>query len=171
MENVENKKNNKNAKHKRLTVIGYVLLVLAFLIVAPVACPPVFGYHTYTVSSDSTGLVSKTSLVYAKASNNYQPGEIVAIDNLDGDRDVDVDYVTSGDDSTLTLEGGKTVELAQVLGRVAAKTPVWGILSQLCFSVVGIIVTILIFVAGAALTIWANKLARKNEEDEDEKEA
>lgn len=56
-----------------------------------------------------------------------------------------------------------------VAGHVVAKTPFIGYLSQLCFSVVGIIVTVLIFVAGLGCMMYANKISKEvNQELEDE---
>lgn len=56
-----------------------------------------------------------------------------------------------------------------VAGHVVAKTPFIGYLSQLCFSVVGIIVTVVIFVAGLGCMMYANKISKEvNQELEDE---
>ena len=147
---------------RTITIIAYALLIVGALIIAPVVCPPIFGYHTYTVSADYSGNVNPSgSLVYAKASDMYSAGNLVAIDNLDGDRDVDVYYVESVKDGKIALEDGSAVEMNQVIGRVVAKTPFFGYLSQLCFSVIGIIVIVIILGMGIGLATYANILARK----------
>ena len=48
-----------------------------------------------------------------------------------------------------------------VKGQVIAKTPFIGYLSQLCFSAVGIIVTVVIFAAGVAIMMYVNKISKK----------
>ena len=37
----------KKGKRTGLTILGYVLVIVALLIVLPVVLPPIFGYHTY----------------------------------------------------------------------------------------------------------------------------
>lgn len=149
-----------------LTIAAYALLIVGLLIIAPVICPLVFGYHTYTVSEDYSGNMNPSgTLVYAKASSEYNAGNIVAVDNMDGDRDVDVYYVEAVQDGKVTLEGGDTVGLDQVAGRVAAKTPVFGYLSQLCFTVWGIILTVVLFAAGIGMATYANILTRRGKKE------
>ena len=48
-----------------------------------------------------------------------------------------------------------------VKGQVIAKTPFIGYLSQLCFSAVGIIVTVVIFAAGVAIMMYVNKISKE----------
>ncbi len=149
-----------------LTIAAYALLIVGLLIIAPVICPLVFGYHTYTVSEDYSGNMNPSgTLVYAKASSEYNAGNIVAVDNLDGDRDVDVYYVEAVQDGKVTLEGGDTVDMDQVAGRVAAKTPFFGYLSQLCFTVWGIILTAVLFAAGIGMAAYANILTRRGKKE------
>lgn len=149
-----------------LTIAAYALLIVGLLIIAPVICPLVFGYHTYTVSEDYSGNMNPSgTLVYAKASSEYNAGNIVAVDNMDGDRDVDVYYVEAVQDGKVTLEGGDTVDMDQVAGRVAAKTPGFGYLSQLCFTVWGIILTVVLFAAGIGMAAYANILTRRGKKE------
>lgn len=152
-----------------LTIAAYALLLVGLLIIAPVVCPPVFGYHTYTVSEDYSGNMNPSgTLVYAKASGGYNAGNIVAVDNLDGDRDVDVYYVEAVQGDKVALEGGGTVGLDQVVGRVAAKTPFFGYLSRLCFSTGGIILTAALFAVGIGLAAYGNirtSVLRKKSQD------
>ena len=153
-----------------LTIIGYILLIIGLLIIAPVVCSPIFGYHTYTVNSDSTGNVNKSgSLVYTKVLDDadYSEGKIVAVENTDNESAVDVYYV-SANDSGLVLEDGdstRTVEYSQVKGRVVAKTPYIGYLSQLCFSVIGIVIIVVIFLAAIICTTAGNIIARKKKQE------
>ena len=72
--NMSKKANNNNqtvdekkGKRTGLTILGYVLVIVALLIVLPVVLPPIFGYHTYLSGTDHTGNISKYgSVVYLK---------------------------------------------------------------------------------------------------------
>lgn len=167
--------NEQKGKRRTVTTVGYVLMIVFLLIVLPVVLPPIFGYHTYTVGSDHTGLISKYgSVVYTKAidESSYVEGNIVAIQTEDKSRDVNVYYVDTNDANakTLAIREGDTASYDQVVGHVVAKTPFIGYLSQLCFSVVGIIVTVIIFAAGLGLMIYANKISKEiNQQVEDQK--
>lgn len=163
----EKKQNGKKAKYKLLTVLGYVFLIAGLLIIAPVVCPPVLGYHAYTVANDKSGAVgSKGVLVYTKSvdGDGYEAGNVVAVDNSDGGRDVDVYYVVSNENGKVELENAASVDTDKVIGKVCGKTPFFGYLSQLVFSVLGIILTVVIFAIGIAATMLANKMARDNKE-------
>lgn len=169
--NETNNIDEKKGKRRTITTIGYVLMIVFLLIVLPVVLPPVFGYHTHTLGTDVTGNISKGSLVYVKeiADTSYVEGNIVALE-ADG-RDVDVYYVDANDADakTLTVRDGSTVAYDQVVGNVVAKTPFMGYLCQLCFSVVGIIVTIIIFAAGLGCMMYANKISKEiNQQLEDQ---
>lgn len=147
---------------RALTIAAYALLIVGALIVAPVVCPPVFGYHTYTVSEDFSGNMNPSgTLVYVKALSGYNMGNIVAVDHPDEARAVDVYYVGAVQGDKITLEDGDTVDADQVIGRVAAKTPFIGYLSQLCFNVWGIILTVGIFAVGIGMAAYANFRIRK----------
>jgi len=167
----KNKKNKTKSKGllRTFTISGYLFLIIGALIIAPVICPPILGYHTYTVSADYSGLVNPAgSLVYVKSLDMYSAGNLVAVDNQDGDRDVDVQYVESVTEGKIALEDGASVDANQLVGKVVAKTPFFGYLSQLCFSVVGIIVTVIVFVVGIASTTYANILARKEKKQQEQ---
>ncbi len=167
---MEEEKKVRKSGYRALTTIGYILLIVGLLTIAPVVCPPIFGYHTYTVNSDSTGNVNPLgSLVYTKALDDadYAEGKIVAVENPDTGRAVDVYYV-SANDSGLVLEDGnstRTAEYSQVKGQVVAKTPYIGYLSQLCFSVVGIVVIVVIFLAAVVCTTAGNIIAKKKKQE------
>lgn len=169
--NTDNKTKRKGLL-RTLTITGYLFLIIGALIIAPAVCPPIFGYDTYTVSADYSGLVNPAgSLVYAKPLDMYSAGNLVAVDNQDGDRDVNVHYVESVTDGKIELEDGASVDANQVVGKVVAKTPFFGYLTQLCFSVVGIIVTVIVFVVGIALTTYANILARKEKKQQEQQQS
>lgn len=170
MENKNSEKQNKTFPYT-ITVIGYVLILLFLLITAPVVCPPIIGQHTYTVSEDHTGLISpKGTLVYAKDKDKEAlvEGNIVAVDNEDGDRDVDYYYVDDNNtaDQTIALRDGETVSYDLVKGIVRKKTPVFGYLSGVLFHVWGIILDIVILVAGVGITTYANKIRKEQKEAE-----
>ena len=156
----------KKGKRRTLTVLGYALMIVFLLIVLPVVLPPVFGYHAYTVGTDTTGNISKYgSVVYLKSvdNNSYVEGNIVAVQENDSSRDVDVYYVDTNDTTSqiLMLRKGEPAAYEQIVGKVVAKTPLIGYLSQLCFSAAGIVVTILIFAAGLGLMMYVNKISKE----------
>lgn len=155
--------NEKKGMRRTLTILGYACVIIVLLAVLPVVLPPIFGYHTYLNGTDTTGLISKHgSVVYMKEIDNsaFTEGNIVAVKA--GKRTVDVSYVDSNDGSdTLTLKNGSSVNYDQVQGKVVAKTPFIGYLSQLCFSAVGIIALVIIFAAGFALMMYVNKISRE----------
>ena len=155
--------NEKKGMRRTLTILGYACVIIVLLAVLPVVLPPIFGYHTYLNGTDTTGLISKYgSVVYMKEIDNsaFTEGNIVAVKA--GKRTVDVSYVDSNDGSdTLTLKNGSSVSYDQVQGKVVAKTPFIGYLSQLCFSAVGIIALVIIFVAGLALMMYVNKISKE----------
>ena len=108
--NMSKKANNNNqtvdekkGKRTGLTILGYVLVIVALLIVLPVVLPPIFGYHTYLSGTDHTGNISKYgSVVYLKTIDEatYKDGNIVAIESADSSaRRVDSYYVDSNDSS------------------------------------------------------------------------
>ena len=149
----------KKGKRTGLTILGYVLVIVALLTVLPVVLPPIFGYHTYLSGTDHTGNISKT---IDEAS--YKDGNIVAIESADSSgRRVDSYYVDSNDSSAkeIALRDGNGVSYKVVKGQVIAKTPFIGYLSQLCFSAVGIIVTVVIFAAGVAIMMYVNKISKE----------
>ena len=147
--------------------MGYVLVIVALLTVLPVVLPPIFGYHTYLSGTDHTGNISKYgSVVYLKTIDEatYKDGNIVAIESADSSaRRVDSYYVDSNDSSAkeIALRDGNGVSYKVVKGQVIAKTPFIGYLSQLCFSAVGIIVTVVIFAAGVAIMMYVNKISKE----------
>lgn len=157
----------KKGKRTGLTILGYVLVIVALLIVLPVVLPPIFGYHTYLSGTDHTGNISKNgSVVYLKTIDeaSYKDGNIVAIESADSSgRRVDSYYVDSNDSSAkeIALRDGNGVSYKVVKGQVIAKTPFIGYLSQLCFSAVGIIVTVVIFAAGVAIMMYVNKISKE----------
>ena len=76
----------KKGKRTGLTILGYVLVIVALLTVLPVVLPPIFGYHTYLSGTDHTGNISKNgSVVYLKTIDeaSYKDGNIVAIESAD----------------------------------------------------------------------------------------
>lgn len=148
-----------------LTIVAYMLMAAVLLTVLPVVCPLIFGIHTYNVSSDTTGLASqKGSVVYTKniGGADYIAGNIIAI-TKDDSQAVDVYYVDSNDSSseTLTLRNGVSENYNRAVGKVVAKTPFVGYLTQLCYSVTGVIIIAIIFTVGLALMIVSNSLAKR----------
>lgn len=165
----------KKAKRRTFTILGYLCFAVALLAILPVIIAPLLGRHAYLSGTDSTGHISKYgSLVYVKAIDNasFEEGNIVAVVNEAKKRTVDAFYVDSNDrTNTLTLRTGSTVSYSQVKGRIVAKTPFIGYLSQLCFSVAGIIVLVVLFAAGFALMMYVNKISKEiNQMVEDARE-
>ena len=155
--------NEKKGMRRTLTILGYACVIVFLLAVLPVILPPIFGYHTYLNGTDTTGLISKYgSVVYVKEIDNsaFTDGNIVVVANEK--RTVDISYVASNDGSdTLTLKNGSSVSYDQVKGQVVAKTPIIGYLSQLCFSVAGVIVLIVLLAAGVGLMMYVNKISKE----------
>ena len=167
-----NQINEQKGKRRAITAAGYALMIVFLLIILPVILPPIFGYHTYVVGKDTTGNISAGSLVYIKEIDgaSYEEGNIAALASETGSRRVDVYYVDSNntDARTLAVRSGSTVSYDDVTGHVVAKTPFMAYLSGLCFSIPGIIVTVVIFIAGLGLMIYANKISREiNQQIED----
>ena len=150
----KNTNNNQTVDEKKgkrigLTILGYALVIVALLIVLPVVLPPIFGYHTYLSGTDHTGNISKNgSVVYLKTIDeaSYKDGNLVAIESSAKE---------------IALRDGKGVSYKVVKGQVIAKTPFIGYLNQLCFSAVGIIVTVVIFAAGVAIMMYVNKISKE----------
>ncbi|MDY4742980.1 MAG: hypothetical protein SO361_07730 [Lachnospira sp.] len=164
----------KKAKRRTLTILGYICFAVVLIAVLPVILAPIFGRHAYLNGTDSTGNISKYgSLVYVKDIDaaSFEDGNIVAVSNENKNRTVDVYYVESNDRSnTLTLRTGDIVSYNQVKGKVVAKTPFIGYLSQLAFTVAGIIVLVVLFAAGLALMMYANKISKEiNQRVEDQR--
>ena len=168
MENNMNEQqiNEHKGKRKTLTILGYLCIIVALLTTLPVVLPPIFGYHTYLLGTDTTGNISKYgSVVYVKEldESSYKGGNIVAVNAAETARDVDVYYVESNNTAgeVIALEDGGMASYDQIAGRVVAKTPFIGYLSQLCFSVVGIIVIVILFAAGLGLMMYTNKISKE----------
>ena len=167
---MNNKKEQNKAFPYIITVVGYAFIILFLLITAPVVCPPIIGQHTYTVSSDYTGLIpEKGTLVYTLKDDktSIAIGNIVAVDNEDGDREVDCYYVDSNDTTshTIALRDGKTVSYDLVKGKIQKKTPFFGYLSGILFHVWGIILDLVLLAAGIVLTVMANKIRKQQKEE------
>ena len=171
--------NMKRDKGKRitLTIIGYLCVIVVLLAVLPAVLPPIFGYHTYILGNDTTGNISKYgSVVYLKEvdENACQNGNLVAVKTAETGRTVDVYYVDTNETAgeTLIFDTGDMAKYDDVAGKVVAQTPFIGYLSQLCFSVVGIIVIVILFVAGLGLMMYTNKISKEiNQMVEDKKRA
>ena len=155
-----------NRKKGALTVAGYLCLTIVLLAVIPVFLPQFFGYRytTYLVSTDTTKQVSEPkTLVYVENMDNaaYEAGNVVAVFS-DKTKRVDVYTVASNDGKeTLTMKSGE-----KVAGHVAAKLPLVGFLGQICFSIVGMIALVIIFVMAIAFLTYRNKIEKEMNDNE-----
>ncbi len=168
---MEKKKEQSKGLTFGLTVLGYVLILLFLFITAPVVCPPIVGQHTYTVENDYTGLVTeKGTLIYTEKTDKttIAIGNIVAVDNEDGDRDVDCYYVDSNDteNQMITLRDGKTVSYDLVKGQVKKKSPFLGNLGGILFHAWGVILDFVLLAAGIAATVISNRMLKRQKEEE-----
>lgn len=160
-----------NRKKRALTVAGYLCLTLVLLAVIPVFLPQFFGYRytTYLVSADTTKQVSEPkTLVYVEDMDHaaYEEGNIVAVLS-DKTKRVEIHAVASNDGKdTLTMKSGKKVQYDEVAGHVAAKLPFVGFLGQICFSMVGMIVLVIIFVMAIVFLTYGNKIAKEMNDNE-----
>lgn len=159
----------KNIKKRALTVAGYLCLTIVLLAVIPVFLPQVFGYQTYLVNADTTKQVSEPkTLVYVENMDNaaYEAGNIVAVLS-DKTKRVDVYTVASNDGKeALTMKSGEKVQYDKVAGHVAAKLPFVGFLGQICFSIVGMIALVIIFVMAIVCLTYGNKIAKEMNDNE-----
>lgn len=160
-----------NRKKRALTVAGYLCLTIVLLAVIPVFLPQFFGYRytTYLVSTDTTKQVSEPkTLVYVENMDHaaYEAGNVVAVFS-DKTKRVDVYTVASNDGKeALTMKSGEKVQYDKVAGHVAAKLPLVGFLGQICFSIVGMIALVIIFVMAIACLTYGNKIAKEMNDNE-----
>lgn len=177
--NVNTNTEDEKIKKKRgsrvtLTTIGYILIIVVMLSVFPVVLPMIFGYQTRNVETDYSGAVWEIySVAYYKPcnANDLSEAGYIATDAAYSTKKVDIYYATAIGDGTVTVENGKSVPAESVRGVVRAKTPFIGILTGLCFSVIGIIVLIILFVVGLCCMIFANKISKEvNQEIYDKKQ-
>lgn len=156
-------------KKRALTVAGYLCLTIVLLAVIPVFLPQVFGYQTYLVSADTTKQVSEPkTLVYVEDMDNaaYEAGNIVAVLS-DKTKRVDVYTVASNDGKeALTMKSGEKVQYDKVAGHVAAKLPFVGFLGQICFSIIGMIILVVIAVMAIIFLTYGNKIAKEMNDNE-----
>lgn len=147
-----------------LTAITYTLLVFILLSVLPVVVPMIFGYKSMIAGKDTTGLVSNGSVVYVKDVDCTElvSGNIFVAKTDSVNDKVTVYYVGANDRDAraLTARNGENVAYYLVKGRVEAKTPIVGYLSQLCYSAIGIVVLVLAAVVMIVLSIVGNKLGK-----------
>lgn len=167
--NDSNVRDDKKGLRILFTVFAYVFFIAVAVAVLPVVLPPIFGYHTHTVSIDTTGNVSLPgSVVYTDKTENQSlvAGNIVALDINDGKK-VKVSYVDSNDveNKTVLLRTNETVSYDKIEGRVVAKTPFVGFVTRLCDAVLGIVLVAFIFVVAVVLAIVANKLVVKKNDN------
>lgn len=156
-------------KKRALIVAGYLCLTIVLLAVIPVFLPQVFGYQTYLVSADTTKQVSEPkTLVYVEDMDNaaYEAGNIVAVLS-DKTKRVDVYTVASNDGKeALTMKSGEKVQYDKVAGHVAAKLPFVGFLGQICFSIIGMIILVVIAVMAIVFLTYGNKIAKEMNDNE-----
>lgn len=165
--NDQKEKDPRKGARITLTIFAYLFFICVAATVLPVVMPMIFGYHTYTVEADTTGNVPKPgSVIYTDKTETaaLSSGNIVAIAG-EGKR-VKVYYVDSNDSAakTIALRTGDTAKYDQVKGRVVAKTPFIGLLTQLLDSIAGIVITAAVFVVGVVFAIIANRLTLKKKQ-------
>ena len=168
--NTTEKPKQKNGVIRTFTVLGYVLIIVFCLMVAPIVLPPIFGYHTYYCKSDTSGLINTSlwSLVYAKEvdATSLSDGNLIGV--LEDDhRNVTAYYVESNNASaeTIATEMGNTVSYDSIVGRIVAKTPFMGLLCGIVFlGPVGIVIAVLILLLGIFFMIKSNKMKKAQRE-------
>lgn len=170
--NNSNEADNKKGLRIVTTIFAYLFFIVTAIAVLPTVLPMIFGYRTHNVNYDVTGQASQTfSVVYTDKSEaaDLVSGNIVALETNEGKK-VKVSYVDANNTETKTIttrtKDGITEEVSydKVVGHVVAKTPFVGILTQLCFTIPGIIFVAVIFVIAVVLAIVSNKMVAKKTE-------
>lgn len=170
----------KQAKKKKkgawgvVVLLAYLLMIVAIFMLVPILCPMILGYQTKNVNDDSTGQISPYgSVVYVKTidCDNFIDGNIIAVES--DDNFVDVHFVDKNNkgEEKITLRNGKTVDYDDVVGKVAAKTPFIGYLTQFCRDITGYAIAGGMLLAGVILMAVKNGADKKRNKKEEEAKA
>ncbi len=155
-----------------LRVLGNLLIAIVIIIAMPIAIPKIFGLQEYNVISGSMEpTISVGSIVYVKGQNWNQlsEGDIIAFES-------GASVVTHrikemhNDTMTITTKGDANkvadfndVDFSNVIGRVVAHFPVYGLVAASLSETVGKIVAAIALVVGAILSFMADSKESKSD--------
>ena len=155
-----------------LRVLGNLLIAIVLIIAIPIAIPKLFGLQEYNVISGSMEpTISVGSIVYVKGQNWNQlsEGDIIAFES-------GASVVTHrikemhNDTMTITTKGDANnvadfndVDFSNVIGRVVAHFPVFGLIAAWLSETVGKIVAAMVLIVGAILSFVADKKETKDD--------
>ena len=155
-----------------LRVLGNLLIAIVLIIAIPIAIPKLFGLQEYNVISGSMEpTISVGSIVYVKGQNWNQlsEGDIIAFES-------GASVVTHrikemhNDTMTITTKGDANnvadfndIDFSNVIGRVVAHFPVFGLIAAWLSETVGKIVAAMVLIVGAILSFVADKKETKDD--------
>ena len=156
-----------------LSFLGYILILLAIIVTAPIALPKVAGLQAYNVISGSMEpTISVGSIVYVKAEDfsKLKEGDIIAFNagaSVVTHRIMEIDaqsmLITTKGDANESADF-TPVAYTNVIGKVVADFPVIGNISAYLSEPVGKLLVVLVLIVGVILS---NAGEKKTEADSD----
>lgn len=155
-----------------LRIAGAVVMLLAIVMLLPVAAPRIAGYETYAVETASmTPTISVGALAVVKpegAANlakddivAYQRGDAVIVHRVVANQVVEGYLTTKGDANE--LEDQDPVRYESVIGPVVFSVPYLGAIGGILTTVEGKVYFALFIVAGLLMIVLGNQLAAKRD--------
>lgn len=155
-----------------LRIVGVVMLLLAIVVLLPVAAPRIAGFETYaveTASMDPTISVGALTVVKPEGAAHLAEGDIVAYQRGDAVivhrvmvNQVVEGYLTTKGDAN-ELEDQDPVRYESVIGPVVFSVPYLGAIGGVLTTLEGKIYFALFIVAALLLIVLARQLANKRD--------
>ena len=155
-----------------LRLLGVGMLLLAIVMLVPVAAPRITGFETYaveTASMDPTIPVGALVVVQPKGAADlvkgdivaYQRGDVVIVHRVVANQVVEGYLTTKGDANE--LEDQEPVRYESVIGSVVFSVPYLGTFGGILTTIEGKIYFALFIVAALLMIILASQLAAKRD--------
>lgn len=155
-----------------LRLLGVGMLLLAIVMLVPVAAPRIAGFETYaveTASMDPTIPVGALVVVQPKGAADlvkgdivaYQRGDVVIVHRVVANQVVEGYLTTKGDANE--LEDQEPVRYESVIGSVVFSIPYLGTFGGILTTIEGKIYFALFIVAALLMIILASQLAAKRD--------
>lgn len=155
-----------------LRLLGVGMLLLAIVMLVPVAAPRIAGFETYaveTASMDPTIPVGALVVVQPKGAADlvkgdivaYQRGDVVIVHRVVANQVVEGYLTTKGDANE--LEDQEPVRYESVIGSVVFSVPYLGTFGGILTTIEGKIYFALFIVAALLMIILASQLAAKRD--------
>lgn len=155
-----------------LRLLGVGMLLLAIVMLVPVAAPRIAGFETYaveTASMDPTIPVGALVVVQPKGAADlvegdivaYQRGDVVIVHRVIANQVVEGYLTTKGDANE--LEDQEPVRYESVIGSVVFSVPYLGTFGGILTTIEGKIYFALFIVAALLMIILASQLAAKRD--------